>query len=227
MVVENNTYSYQKIPLSNVKFNLYSSLTDELIQTIVTNEDGIAFIDNLELGSYYLKEIESSANHLINSNIYSFNIEYKDQYTEKVIYTLELENYLPKGSIEIFKVAKQTNKPLQGALLAIYKENLLEDELIYEGYTNCDGKIVLNDLELGNYYVLEKESPVNYQLDTKKISFTLTTDKEIISLKIENKPIEIKVPNTSLNENYLKNILAFFFLITGLFTIIKFKSLNN
>ena len=104
---------------------------------------------------------------------------------------------------------------------------MLEDELIYEGYTNCDGKIVLNDLELGNYYVLEKESPVNYQLDTKKISFTLTTDKEIISLKVENKPIEIKVPNTSLNENYLKNILAFFFLITGLFTIIKFKSLNN
>lgn len=227
MVVENNTYSYQKIPLPNVKFNLYASLTDELIQTIETNEDGLAFVDNLELGSYYLKEIKSSGNHLIDTSIYSFNLEYKDQYTEKVIYVLELENHLPKGNLEIFKVAKQTNEPLQGALLAIYKENLLEDELIYEGYTNADGKIILNDLELGNYYVLEKESPVNYQLETKKISFVLTADKEIISLKVENKPIEIKVPNTSLNENYFKNILAFLFLITGLFIIGKAKSINN
>ena len=178
-------------------------------------------------GFEHLKEIKSSGNHLIDTSIYSFNLEYKDQYTEKVIYVLELENHLPKGNLEIFKVAKQTNEPLQGALLAIYKENLLEDELIYEGYTNCDGKIVLNDLELGNYYVLEKESPVNYQLETKKISFVLTADKEIISLKVENEPIEIKVPNTSLNENYFKNILAFLFLITGLFIIGKAKSLNN
>ena len=51
--INNGTYNYEEVKLSNVKFGLYDS-KNILVKEVVTNKDGYAEIENLSLGKYYL-----------------------------------------------------------------------------------------------------------------------------------------------------------------------------
>ena len=99
---------------------------------------------------------------------------------------------MQKGNIIITKTSSLTKENLSNALIGIFND---KDELIYEGTTNQEGKIVIEDLALGNYYIKELTAPAGYNLDIKPISFSITSDKETIYLNLENDPI-IDIPDT-------------------------------
>ena len=69
------------------------------------------------------------------------------------------------------KTDYSTSKPVPNTLIEIYKEN---DELIYSGRTDNNGKIELPSLEIGKYYILEKDAPSIYKLNTEKMFFEVT-----------------------------------------------------
>ena len=60
--------------LSGVKFEIRNS-KNELVETIVTNEKGIATTGILPYGKYTYKEVEAPKNIVINTNEISFEIK--------------------------------------------------------------------------------------------------------------------------------------------------------
>ena len=224
----NNTYKYEKKLLDNVVFNLYAKNNiyqnnkliyqkDELIKELVTDNNGYSSVDNLPLGDYYIKEISSSHDNEIANNIYDINLTYEDQYTEKIIKKIDVHNYLKKGELIINKFDKETNLPLSNTLIEVRtKDNII----VYKGYTNIEGKILIKDLKYGDYYLAEIEASTGYRLLEDSISFTI--DKESTIINIYNERVE--VPDTSINPIICITISILFFIFG---TIILIFSHNN
>lgn len=193
--------------LENVKFNLYAKdniiinnkiiyKKNELILTKTTNKEGIIIFDNLELGNYYIKEIEANNNYILDDKEYEISLKYKDEETSIIKEYIEIKNYLKRGKLVFYKIDSLTKEKLENAVIQIYKDN----ELIKEEVTNIDGLIELNNLLIGNYYIIEKEAPKGYIKSENIIEFEIKYN-EVTEINMENDPI-IEVPNTIKNSNY-------------------------
>ena len=228
LIYENNSYSYNKILLEGVKYNLYASEDiysadgtkiyekDELITSAITDETGYFIIENLFLGKYYLLEIESAGGNVIDTTKYVFDLEYKDQYTAIISKELELENHLPKGTLEFIKTDFSTSETLPNTTIEIYTEN---DELVFSGITDENGMIVIEELPIGKYYILETNAPDGYEINTEKMYFEITEDGQIVKSTMTNELIVV-VPNTESNEIPVLKIIAYATIITGIGLII-------
>lgn len=193
--------------LENVKFNLYAKdniiinnkiiyKKNELILTKTTNKEGIIIFDNLELGNYYIKEIETNNNYILDDKEYEISLKYKDEETSIIKEYIEIKNYLKRGKLVLYKIDSLTKEKIENAVIQIYKDN----ELIKEEVTNIDGLIELNNLLIGNYYIIEKEAPKGYIKSENIIEFEIKYN-EVTEITMENDPI-IEVPNTIKNSNY-------------------------
>lgn len=220
IIYQNDTYKYKEKLLSGVKFNLYSNediyqnnkliySKDNLIEELTTDENGYSVIDNLPLGNYYLKETSSVEDNQVTDKIYNISLMYEDQYTEKVLSNTDIYNYIKKGKLIINKYDKEEKIPLSNTLIEIRKDN---NTVIYKGYTDDNGQIIIEDLKYGNYYLAETEASTGYQLLEEKISFTIDKEETIIDIYNER----IKVPNTSLNPK----IYITFSIISLIFSLI-------
>ena len=81
------------------------------------------------------------------------------------------------GSLDFTKLDFSTDETLPNTLIQIYNEN---DELVFEGRTDENGKITIEELTYGKYYILEKEAPEGYELNTEKMWFEIREDGEIV-----------------------------------------------
>ena len=98
------------------------------------------------------------------------------------------------------------------------KEN---DELVFSGRTNEEGKIVIEELEYGKYYILEKEAPAGYLLNEEKMDFEIKEDGEIVKAVMMDEII--KVPDTLKNESYGIVYCGLVLIIIGIGVIIYEK----
>lgn len=203
IIYNDNSYYYKEIFLGDTCFNLYAKddiyennnliyEKDELVETLITDSGGVATVNNLPLGNYYLKETKSSNNNIVDDNIYDIELKYKDQYTDEIVYEMDVYNYLEKGTIVINKFDKNSGERLSNTLIEIRNKN---DNVIYKGYTNENGQIIIDDLLYGDYYISEVEASTGYKLLDKDIYFSLNSD--IINIDIYNERIEL--PNTGIN----------------------------
>lgn len=229
LIIENGSYHYDIVNLSNVKFNVYANeeiitkdgvkhyKKGDLVGTIISDESGYGFLDNLYLGKYVLKEVESPFDNLVmDSTKYEFEIKYKDQYTEVITKNFNILNKYKKGILDFTKVDISTGEPLPNTLIEIYT---IDDELIFSGRTDSNGKIIITDLPAKEYYILEKEAPDGYKLNPEKMYFSIKKNGEIVKATLTDELI-IEVPNTDANFNYLQLIIPTGLIMTGVGIII-------
>mgnify|MGYP003502264924 CR=1 FL=1 len=53
--------------------------------------------DNLYLGKYYVKELSTLDNYVLDENTYEAELIYKDQYTPVIVYSESILNILKNG----------------------------------------------------------------------------------------------------------------------------------
>lgn len=236
LIIEDDSYHYEKIKLEGAEFELRANediivggktyyKKGELVTILVTDKDGYASIDNLPLGKYTLKEIKSANNNVLDPNTYEFELVYEDQYTEVVYKTFTLDNKYPKGELEFTKTDLVTGDPLPDTKIEIFTENGVK---VFEGRTDENGKIIITDLPVGKYFILESDAPDGYILNEEKMWFSITENGEIVKADMTNEKI-VEVPNTLQEKDILIEFISATLLLSGIGIIIyaKKKSKNR
>ena len=207
-----NGFEFKTDSLEGVKFGLYAQediiwndkviyTKDSLVEEKITDKDGNIVFDNLYLGKYYVKELSTLDNYVLDENTYEAELIYKDQYTPVIVYSESILNILKTGKLEFTKTDISESKTLPNTLIEIYTEN---DELVFSGRTDENGNITIDKIKYGKYYILEKEAPAGYQLNPEKMYFEITEDGQVIKSVMKDEKI-VEVPNTGLSEiNYDK-----------------------
>ncbi len=217
-VVTDTGFMYEHIKLENIEFNIFATedifsadgkyllyKKDELVDTIVTNKDGYAKSKLLPLGKYYLMESNTKDCFVLDLKKYYVTLEEIDNKTEIVYETINILNYLKKGKLEFTKTDFVTGDSIPNTLIEIYTSS---DKLIFSGKTNSNGKIIIDNIPLGKYYIIEKEPSVGYIITDKKIFFEIKEDGQIIKSTLTNKKIKsiIKIYKTDEKNNPLQGV---------------------
>lgn len=155
-----------KVPLSGWKFDVYYN--DAHLTTVTTNQNGEAMVENLQPGTYRVKETGGDTEH--------YNMDAPDQTVELIkdqaeIPTLTFANTIKKH-FGILKIDSETHKPIEGVTFAIYKDG----KLLGNYTTGADGRIWLPYAEPGTYQAQEVITDPKYVLNEKV--FTIENNSE-------------------------------------------------
>lgn len=173
--------------LENVEFVLQQKNESgeyKTIKTYVTDENGqIRTSNKLEAGEYQFVETKALDGYRTNGKPVRFKVKVNSKEDQK--YTMENEQY--KGSLKLKKKDAATKEALKDAAFKLVdsegktvKENLI---------TNDEGVIVVNDLFLGNYQLIETKAPSGYELDETPINIDITKDKQVAEKTMMNNKI--------------------------------------
>ena len=211
--IDSNNIVYQQKELGNIEFNVYDE-NDNLVSKIKTDENGYAKIDDLSLGNYYLKENNNDIKYVKDDNRYNFSIKQNARDDNNIIVKIYLKNYLKKGTLEFSKEDLVTTEGIADTIIEIYDE---KDNLLLTEKTDNNGKVIINNLPIGKYYIVEKEANKNYLISNEKVFFEIKDDKEIVKAKMTNEKISVPVPKTGMNNNMLFDLLTVFVLLSMVF----------
>ena len=154
------------VKLEGAVFRITDTITNQYWD-IETGEDGVAHLENLELGrAYIVEEIQAPAGYE--------NSGYRKEIVlqECRVHTVEVQNF-KNPSLIIEKRDVDTMKLLPGAQFRIEKAS---GELIGTYTTDEDGKIEITELDgltEGTIYITEIKAPDGYVLDTTRHSVNL------------------------------------------------------
>ena len=200
--------------LPNTLIEIYDS-NDELVFSGRTDENGKIVINNLKSGKYYILEKEAPEGYQLNNEKMYFEIKEDGEIVKS-----SMKDEIITGTLEFSKTDYSTDEPLPNTLIEIYKADT--DELVFSGRTDENGKIVIDKLEYGKYYILEKEAPEGYQLNNEKMYFEITQQGKIVKANMKDQQI-VKVPDTSKNEFPLLETVSLFISLSGLGLLIYAK----
>lgn len=214
-LIINKSYLYFNdiLPEQEAIFEIYTKDKLEKVKTLTVNASGSTSII-LPYGEYILKQVNGKAGYHFIEDIPFAVDENTEAKTE-----LSLLNKPFQGTLEFFKIDFATRDFLANVLIEIYNE---KDELVYVGYTDKEGHIVVDNLSFGKYYIVEKEALEDYYLFPEPIYFEIVENKQVVNVTMENEKI-VSVPETgksSLNQNI---VVAFIFWMIGIGMILYGK----
>lgn len=182
-----------KYPLEGVEFTLYDHDKQEL-GTFVTDANGEIRIENLPVGDYYLQETKAKENYYLDDALREVSIS-----REQLNQVLEITNERMKGSIKIIKTDGKKEMPLEG----VEFELLDSEENITGSYeTDKNGEILIENLEVGTYYIRETKTLKGYKLTDELIQVELTPEELDKVVKVTNDREDTYItihPNTSVD----------------------------
>ncbi|MEB2494832.1 SpaA isopeptide-forming pilin-related protein, partial [Peribacillus frigoritolerans] len=105
------------------------------------------------------------------------------------VLSLKVENeQLDKGSVEITKVDKDSQKVLEGVVFEVQDD---KGKVVTEVKTDKNGKAKISDLSVGKYKLVETKSLPGYKKLTDSVSFEITKGMTtVLSLKVENEQLD-------------------------------------
>lgn len=174
--------------LKGAVYNLYKD--EQLIKTITIDENCEANVENLELGSYILKEVSPGEGYTLDKKEYAFTID-KDHLNK----TLTLTNKVIKRKIILTKL--YGNKTLSNYKVepnikfGVYND---KNEQVLTITTGKDGQATF-DLAYGSYTIKQLTSTKNYEFsEDVHVTINENSDEEInIVLKNNIMTSKIKV----------------------------------
>ena len=190
---------------------------DELIAAITTDDSGIAKLDNLPLGKYYVKEKETAEGYVLDGEIREIDLTYRDQDTAVVTFSTDWQNNRQKAEVNVIKTEKDSDRAVEGTVFALCaKEDITNkdgevimeaDTVIEEKATDEDGKLSFAAaLPIGFPYYVKETAPASgftSEGETKEFDFTYEdAEQESISYEFafENVPTVFEFTKTSLTD---------------------------
>ena len=179
--------------LAGVKFEILNE-KKQVIATLVTGNDGITNSEELELGTYFYREVEAPEGIIMDTKEYMFKVEKDGQVVIKNIVNVREKPVVPEketGNLLILKVDKQTKEPIAGVTFQILDSN---KNVIETLVTDKDGRLKSSKLELGTYFYKEIKAPEKYIVDDKEYKFEIKNNGDQIYKTVTNQAK--KLPQT-------------------------------
>jgi len=175
--------------------------------TGITKEGLLEHIPDLPNGKYFIKELATNKQYVLNENEYDFEVTYKGkdvtEYTIQITKDGIINNKLARGTIQVKKLdTLDENKILENIEFNISDKNDMSN-IIKTVKTNNKGIAVFEKLELGTYYIQEKEQVNGYTVNDTIYEVEIKQNGDNFTITCENKPTEIefsKVDKTGVKE---------------------------
>ena len=192
----NKTDDETKNPISGVTFQL-TKADGTVVANATTNENGVATFSGLYQDNYKLKEISTNAKYVLNTKEFDVNVEYNGTTTK------EITNEHKKGNLKIYKVDKDNHKIALGNVkFDLYSEEF--KKVIGTYTTNVDGEIQINNLRIGQYKLIEKNTGKWYNLAEDKTVEVKWNTTEENTIENELKKGQVKVIKVDKDNNEVK-----------------------
>ena len=195
----------REIRLEGVEFELYNS-EGKYIEKLTTNQNGEIQVENLDIGTYILKEVKTNDKYILNDEEIQIKIEWNKQTL------LEIQNARKKGNLKIVKQDMEDEQiKLEGVEFELYNN---EGKLINKYTTDENGEIVVENLDIGNYILKETKTNDKYVLNSEEIGIKLEgvefelydNEENYINKYTTNGNGEIVVENLDIGDYTLKEI---------------------
>ena len=227
------TFLYEAENLAGAEFNVYAAediytadhqkdaegnrireyAAGELIETLVTNENGEASVSGLPLGTYRIVETKAPEGYVLNESAQNVTLSYADQDTPVVEQTAVFDNDRQKVEIAVVKKDARNEAALAGAVFSLYTKSAITvngetivnaDILLGEATTGEDGKAVFEmDLPFGEYYIREQKAPAGYVSSDQTIEVNASYQGQDIKAaeytsEFQNEPTTVSIKKTDL-----------------------------
>ncbi|QDQ03820.1 thioester domain-containing protein [Bacillus sp. BD59S] len=169
----------QKEVLQGAVFDVFNSM-NEKVGTITTNEQGIASLSGLEIGTYTLKEVKSPTGYVINEQPQQIEVKTGE------ITRVTVQNNKVKGNIEIKKLS-DSGKTLSKVEFTVFTA---EGKEVTKTITNEQGIAQVKDLPYGKYYFVETKGVEGYLLNQTKYPFEIKEQGKTLTFTVENKEVK-------------------------------------
>lgn len=188
---------------------------DELVGTVTTDEKGIAKMEDLPVGKYYVKEVKTAHGFVLDGEPRFVDLTYRDQDTPVVTFDEEWQNNRQKIKVTVLKKEKEIERMLEGAIFGLFtKEDIKGRDgkvlmeagtLIEQKTTDENGQILFKaDLPVdGIYIVKEIYAPDGFATSNEEKEFTFEYGKpeeaEVsYEFVFENEPTTVELTKTDL-----------------------------
>lgn len=187
-----NKADNQGNPVEDTEFGLYKDAAcTDLIESKMTDETGRVRFENLEWGTYYLKEIKAAKGYEKSDEVREIIVG-RDGSTE---HEFNILNEQKKGIVELTKTDDTEEHFLEGAVFDLFKTDgtLVASDLT----TDNTGKLLVKDLDWGAYYFKETKAPAGYALSSELIRFSVNATTGGVKQEI-----------SAINEPEMSEVLA-------------------
>ena len=200
------------MPLEGVEIGLYDS-NFKMIKTYKTDVNGKINISDLDLETYYLKEISTLEGYILDNEYKKVELKYKDDKSNIVTENIKITNEKVKCDV-VYITSSNDGTFLPNVEINVYDEN---NNIVYNGKTNSEGKITIEKLPYGKYYIKQIKVPSGYILNEEIVYFSVNDMSCLSDIKVTNE--KSIMPVTSSSSNILLNIFPF--AIIGILFVIK------
>ncbi len=184
--------------LAGAEFDLYND-KGEMLEHLVTDEDGTATTGNHEFGTYYLVETKAPDGYVLDETPIEVALEHNGKGNSAV--EIDVYNQKIAGQVDLTKV-NEDNDALKNVKFTIYDADGNEVEVLK---TDKNGYAISEMLSYGDYYLVETKALDGYVLDETEYPFTIANDGEVVHINegnpIVNQQLTGQVDLTKVNQN--------------------------
>ena len=172
---------------------------DTLVYTSGITKDGhLTLADTFDLpnGVYYIRELSTNGQYVLNDNEYDFEIAYHGEDVSNYVVQIgedgKINNELARGTIQVQKAdSSDADKKLEGIKFNISADKDMSN-IIKTAETDVKGIATFSNLELGTYFIQEDGQVDGYVLNDHVYKVEVTADSDLLTITCENTPTEME-----------------------------------
>ncbi|MEF2244345.1 SpaA isopeptide-forming pilin-related protein [Paenibacillus sp. IITD108] len=165
---------------------------EDVVQTVTSGTDGKVTFTDVREGEYVIREkTPPTGYNPLTTDVATVDI---NALVHNTTVTLpNVTNQIIKGDVEFVKVAKHSGNPLKNARFALYAaDDTTLDYEIATATSDKDGIVRFEDVEYGDYTIIEVAPPSGYYLSKDKLSVSVTEEGKTYQLgNFENQYIPV------------------------------------
>lgn len=191
-VVLTKTNQQQDQMLKGAIFQLKTSDGTILQSDLATDGMGKLTIKDLTPGDYQLVETQAPTGYELDETPVEFTITKAQSKAAEVHKTNNLEQ-IKTDSALLTKTDEETGEALSGALFELQDRQGNKQETDSDLVTDKSGKLLIDNLDPGDYQLVELQAPTGYQTDKTPLQFTITAEGKTVELVKTNQRIASSV----------------------------------